>query len=46
MSTSPDVRPEAGLRPSSAVAIDLAAVRRDFPILALSRSARLRSSSC
>jgi len=31
MSTSPDVRRET--RPSSAVAIDLAAVRRDFPIL-------------
>jgi cysteine desulfurase/selenocysteine lyase len=31
MSTSPDVRREA--RPSSAVAIDIGAVRRDFPIL-------------
>jgi len=31
MSTSPDVRREP--RPSSAVAIDLTAVRRDFPIL-------------
>jgi cysteine desulfurase / selenocysteine lyase len=31
MSTSPDVRRET--RPSSAVAIDLSAVRRDFPIL-------------
>jgi cysteine desulfurase/selenocysteine lyase len=31
MSTSPDVHRES--RPSSAVAIDLAAVRRDFPIL-------------
>jgi cysteine desulfurase/selenocysteine lyase len=31
MSTSPDVRRET--RPSSTVAIDLAAVRRDFPIL-------------
>ena len=31
MSTSPDVRRET--RPSSAVAIDVAAVRRDFPIL-------------
>jgi cysteine desulfurase / selenocysteine lyase len=32
MSTSPDVRREP--RPSSAVAIDIGAVRRDFPILA------------
>ena len=31
MSTSPDVRRE--IRPSSAVAIDIGAVRRDFPIL-------------
>ena len=31
MSTSPDVRRDT--RPSSAVAIDIGAVRRDFPIL-------------
>jgi cysteine desulfurase/selenocysteine lyase len=33
MSTSPDVRRAAGPRPSAAVALDVAAVRRDFPIL-------------
>jgi cysteine desulfurase / selenocysteine lyase len=33
MSTSPGVRREPGIRPSSAVGIDVAAVRRDFPIL-------------
>jgi cysteine desulfurase/selenocysteine lyase len=33
MSTSPGVRRESAARPSSTVAIDLAAVRRDFPIL-------------
>ena len=33
MSTSPEVRRAAGPRPSSTVAIDVAAVRRDFPIL-------------
>jgi cysteine desulfurase/selenocysteine lyase len=33
MSTSPDVRREETVRPSSAVRIDVAAVRRDFPIL-------------
>jgi cysteine desulfurase/selenocysteine lyase len=33
MSTSPGVRREAVVRPSSAVGIDVAAVRRDFPIL-------------
>jgi cysteine desulfurase/selenocysteine lyase len=33
MSTSPGVRRESAARPSSSVAIDLAAVRRDFPIL-------------
>jgi cysteine desulfurase / selenocysteine lyase len=34
MSTSPDVRRAAAPRPSAAVALDVAAVRRDFPILA------------
>jgi cysteine desulfurase/selenocysteine lyase len=33
MSTSPGVRREPGIRPSAAVGIDVAAVRRDFPIL-------------
>jgi cysteine desulfurase/selenocysteine lyase len=33
MSTSPGVRREAAVRPSSTVGIDVAAVRRDFPIL-------------
>jgi len=33
MSTSPGVRREPGIHPSSAVGIDVAAVRRDFPIL-------------
>jgi cysteine desulfurase/selenocysteine lyase len=33
MSTSPGVRREPGVRPSATVGIDVAAVRRDFPIL-------------
>ena len=33
MSASPDLRPATEVRPSSAVAIDISAVRRDFPIL-------------